>query len=477
MRFIRLKRLARTLRFRLMLWNALAALATAAAALIGMQIGVRQALQHELDQFLVDDLQTIGDALSEVPPPNGQSPLAELKSWYRHPRHGRFVAVYDRDDHRLWETIDHPPPTLDIDSPADEMPFYAGDYRVIQKSIRDASGKQLIVRTGIPLAALRDEVARVDMLALIVTACIVPISLVIGWMLAGRVTKVLGTLTDRAAQLRPARLDERLPVRGTDDELDHLAIEFNTLLDRLAAELDRREDVLANAAHELRTPVAAIRGGAEVTLASHRTADEYENVLTDVIEECESLEELIRRLLLLSESEADRLRIQGERVALADLVGKAASRFAPAAESGGVTLRSRVIPAEVEGSANHLRQVFNNLLDNALKHVSPGGHIDVAMAIRPERDQVEITVQDDGVGIAVSDQPRIFERFFRCESSRRGEKATKGFGLGLAICKTVIDSHGGTIVVESEPGHGTTFQITLPLARPTRTHDTSVAEI
>lgn len=457
-------RFLRTLRFRLTLWNALAALLTAAAASLGMQVGVRQALQHELDQFLIDDLQTIEDALTSAPAGDADSPLSELKSWYRHPRHGRFVAVFDAQGLKLWETTDHPPPDLEIGEPRERDPFFAGDYRMIQSRVTASDGARLVVRTGIPLAALREEVSRVDLLAVMVTAGAVPIALAVGWFLAGRVTDVLRTLTDRAASMRPVRRGDRLPLRGTDDELDHLATEFNRLFDRLADELAKREDVLANAAHELRTPLASIRSAAEVALVSRREPEEYEATLGDVVDECDSLQELVDQLLTLSDSEADRVRIYGERVQLDELVERTADAYKSAAESGGVEFRCTTAPVNVEGSYVRLRQALVNLLDNALKHVEPGGKIEVDLRRQP--DAVELVVRDDGPGIAEEDQTRIFDRFFRGREDRRSGK--KGFGLGLPIVRAIVESHGGRIDVESRPGEGAAFRILLPLVAAQR---------
>jgi signal transduction histidine kinase len=447
------------------MWNAVAALATAAAALVGMQIGVRQALQHELDQFLVDDLQTIADALTTTPTQPETSPLAELKAWYRHPRHGRFVAIFDQRGEKLWETTDHPPPELSVVSPRDDMPFFAGDYRMIQRRVTSPSGDVWIVRTGIPLAPLRDEIASIDLLSLFVTACVIPIALAIGWFLAGQVTKVIGSLTEQAALILPVRKGERLPVRGTGDEFDKMAIEFNRLFDRVGAELARREDVLAHAAHELRTPLAAIRSAAEVSLVTPRQPAEYEATLGDVLEECDTLQELVAALLALYESEADRLRNFEDRVPLDSLVEKTAAAFRPAAEANGVRLIAATSPAVIEGSEIRLRQALNNLLDNALKHVSPGGQIQLDMRTIGDGAFVEIAVKDDGIGIPIEEQPKIFERFYRGASDRHGDRASKGFGLGLALVRAIVESHGGSIRVESEPGQGAAFLISLPLAK------------
>jgi signal transduction histidine kinase len=231
------------------------------------------------------------------------------------------------------------------------------------------------------------------------------------------------------------------------------------------AELARREDVLAHAAHELRTPLAAIRSAAEVSLASPRRPEEYEGTLSDVLEECDTLQELVAALLTLYESEADRLRAFGDQVALDALVQKTAAAFRPAAEASGVKLTATTSPAVIEGSEIRLRQALNNLLDNALKHVSAGGCIEISMRTVQDDEWIEIVVKDDGIGIPIEEQPKIFERFYRGASDRHGERASKGFGLGLPLVRAIVESHGGTIGVESEAGCGAAFTILLPLTR------------
>jgi signal transduction histidine kinase len=290
-----------------------------------------------------------------------------------------------------------------------------------------------------------------------------------------------------AARLRPARLSERLPRRGTGDELDQLAHTFNALLDRIGAYWQAKQDFLADAAHELRTPLAAIRSSAEVALGHERTPEEYRELLADVLAESESLEVLVNQLLLLSAADADRLEVESQLVALDDLVRRAADMFQGVAESQGVRLDVSA-PQEVlvRGNRHHLRQVVNNLIDNALKYTiakqgrrgdageaMPGNPTDrregalprvsVTLERREDPRQAVLTVADEGIGIAPDHLPRIFDRFFRADPARMREGGLGGTGLGLSICHAVVTAHRGQISADSRVGQGSTFIVALPL--------------
>jgi signal transduction histidine kinase len=185
-----------------------------------------------------------------------------------------------------------------------------------------------------------------------------------------------------------------------------------------------------------------------------------------MIDECSALEMLVNQLLLLAETEADALKIHGERVRLDELVQQSVGMFEGVADYKGIALRAEVsAEAAVEGNRHHLRQVLNNLIDNAIKFTPQDGRITVEL----DRDDVKnlaiLRVRDSGQGIAADDLPHVFERFFRSDRSRPREGETRGTGLGLSICEAVVKSHGGRISVTSDPGKGATFTVSMPLAQ------------
>lgn len=463
--FARLSQLARSISFRLTIWNAAVVILTAVLTLAGMHIGVRSALLHELDTFLLDDL----DALSKYVEADGESftlqTVQRSPSWMQRHGHGRFATVLDQGGYTVWAS-DEQPEELPPELPQTNLPPTPfGNYRIAQRVVVDQSGRRLLVRVGIPLAVLEEDIRRVDFLALVVAGIALVVALPLGYWLTRRVVHVLGDMTRRTSNLRPMRLANRLPVRGTGDELDQLAQTINGLLDRIASYLDRRVDFVANAAHELRTPVAAIRSTAEVALGAARSQGEYEQFLADVIEECSTLEYLVNQLLLLSEGETERLRLDGERVALHEIVAQSCDMFEAPAESLGLTLHVETEPAVVEqGNRHHLRQVLNNLIDNAIKFTPCGGQIEVRLVADIQGRQAVLSVCNTGPGIPTENLPRIFERFYLCNKSRQREQGRRGTGLGLSICRTIVEAHGGTIAAASVPGEWTSFTVRLPLA-------------
>jgi len=271
-------------------------------------------------------------------------------------------------------------------------------------------------------------------------------------------------VTSIASTLAPQKLDQRLPNRNTGDELDVLSQTINRLLDRIAAHLQQRHDLLANSAHELRSPLAAIRSSVEVALNERRSAAEHEELLLDIMGQCEGLEALVNQLLLLAETEAAESRERSEQVSWSDVVKSSVEIFSAAAEVADVHLSAQVQPGvHIDGNRQYLRQVINNLLDNAIKYTPAGGSVLVQLKANGMHES-ELRVEDTGVGIAAEDLPRVFERFYRGDKARRREHGARGTGLGLSICQSVIEAHGGKISIQSRPNGGTAVMVVLPSA-------------
>jgi signal transduction histidine kinase len=269
-------------------------------------------------------------------------------------------------------------------------------------------------------------------------------------------------------------MEERLAIRQTDDELDRLSATVNEFLDRIAVYLSQSNNLLANSAHELRTPLAAIRSSIEVAIGGNRTPQEYQELLSEVIGECASLERLVNQLLLLAETDSELIRAHSEQVDLSGLVERCAEMFSAVAEAQQIELVTAVVPhVFVMGFGNHLRQVVNNLLDNAIKFTEPGGTVRVSLF--REGSSSILRVADTGSGIPAADLPHIFERFFRGDRSRQRIEQTTGTGLGLSICQAIVAAHRGRIFVETREGSGTTMTVQLPGAFDAQTPRDAVA--
>jgi len=244
------------------------------------------------------------------------------------------------------------------------------------------------------------------------------VSPLVGHLLTSRTIQPLARMIRTTARLRPGELAQRVPIRGTGDELDSLAQTINGLLDRIADYLQKEHDFLANAAHDLRTPLAAIQSSVEVALSGARSEEEYRELLGLVIEQCSALQTLVNQLLLLAETDADRLRTDPEPVPLDQLAAQTAEMFAGVAEHFGVELVvGELPPVQVPGNRHHLRQVVSNLLDNAIKFTAarretpaaangaestarpPVGKVFLDLSVDAAAGEVRLRVRDTGIGI------------------------------------------------------------------------------
>jgi signal transduction histidine kinase len=237
------------------------------------------------------------------------------------------------------------------------------------------------------------------------------------------------------------------------------------MISRLEQAFERERRFTADASHELKTPLAVLRGDIEVALRRERTPDEYRRVLQSSLEEIARLTKLTEDLLTLARSDAGESVLELEQVQLDQLASEARAYIAPLAESAGIALSYDVpsSPIAVEGDQKRLKQLLVNLLDNAIKYTPAGGSSRLALAVEDTNAVIEVT--DTGRGIPSAALPHIFERFYR-QTDPRDSRVT-GFGLGLAISKWIVDAHGGMIEVDSQEGRGSKFTVRLPLSAST----------
>ena len=446
-----------TLRARLFVWNTVVILFMAIAMLLGLREGMLYTLVREEDQLLREDLEEVRLFINNSRPVNWNrvQEAIDQKAWGHAPRHW-FCMIIDRSGRVRASTQSVPAIESFADWGEEAASGTVGDFRASQVIDPDA---RVLVRVGATLDEVREDVARVTEVALIVGLGLLLIAPVGGYVLARRATDPLHEINQTTARLRPSHLEERLVVRGTGDELDQLADTINGFLDRIADYLRRHRDLVANAAHELRSPLAAIRSSAEVALNQDRTVEDYKELLGVVVEEASRLGTLVQQLLLLAESDANRLEHKQEPVSVDRLVTRCAEMFDGVADSKGIRLVTDIMPATVRGDADHLRQVILNLLDNATKFTPKGGTIQ--LRVWRDSGKVIVEVADSGIGIPEEHQQRVFERFYRADKSRE-RPATGGSGLGLSICQAIIGAHGGVIHLASSPGEGTSVWLHLP---------------
>jgi signal transduction histidine kinase len=475
--FERLSATIRSLRFRLMLWNVAAGLVTGLGILLALREGVRHTLIHDLDEVLREDLNEIELHFTGRGDYDWPALQEELDRKARgHDFHGWFVRFYDRAELPVWSSVNAPELPAPDSAQKAAGSFHVDHYRLAYHKLAREIDEASAVCVGCNERFITNDMERIDRLVALVAGAIILVVPLGGYLLAGRTTRILANLIHRTENLRPSELKERLPIRGTGDELDALARTVNGLLDRLGDYLREKHDFLADAAHELRTPLAAIRSSVEVALHTDRSGAEYRELLHGVIEQCLALQKLVNQLLLLSETDADRLQVGVAPVPLDDLVARSAEMFQGVAEFQGIELVVGPLPrVSVPGNSHHLRQVLNNLLDNALKFTasryppaveSPSvrGRVEITLTRDESRHEARLVLRDNGPGIAEADLPRVFDRFYRADRARSREGGPLGTGLGLSICRAIVSAHHGTIQVESRPGEGATFTVALPLA-------------
>jgi heavy metal sensor kinase len=468
MSFERLKQSTKTLRFRLMVWNAAVVLLTSFGILIGVREGLRFSLLNEMDNVLKQDILEIELAVREHRFAELVRMQEDLNRKARgHDQDGWFVELFDEANQELFASENTPAPRPQRTLFEKNKPVSADNHRMLERQLGTKDGQKITVRVGALLDFLARDMRRIDFIALMIVIVMLVLAPVGGYWLAGRATNPLADIIHRMARMRPDQLRDRLHIRGTGDELDQLSTTFNRLLDLIADYLQQHRDSLANAAHELRTPLAAIRSSIEVCLNEERSSTDYKELLANVIEECAALETLVNQLLLLAETEADRLKMVGNYVDFHRVVERGVDMFRGVADYKNVELVLEGAPITfVEGNRHHLRQLLNNLIDNALKFTPSQGKVMVRLVHDEAQRRAILTVRDTGSGIPPDELPHIFERFYRGDKSRQRDQMSRGTGLGLCICEAVVRAHGGDINVASQVGKGTTFTVKLPLLDP-----------
>jgi signal transduction histidine kinase len=318
-----------------------------------------------------------------------------------------------------------------------------------------------LVQVGKSTDVRDDLLARFRAVLGVVTLTVVLIALAGGFVVTQSAIAPIRRLTRAVARIiSTGRTDERVPLSGdgTDDAIDELTRLFNAMLDKIEGLVTAMRGALDNVSHDLRTPLTRLRGTAEMALASPPDIDRYREALADCVEESDRVLVMLNTLMDISEAESGAMHLHREPVRLADLVARAVDLYRDVAEAKGVTLTART-PADVVVTADgtRLEQVAANLIDNAVKYTPAGGRVDVE-ALR-HGNRALLRVRDTGIGIRPDELPRIWDRLFRGDTSR----AERGLGLGLSLVKAVVEAHGGTVEVESEPGKGSVFTVSLPL--------------
>jgi len=295
---------------------------------------------------------------------------------------------------------------------------------------------------------------------LVLTPSVFLITLVGGWLLVGRALRPVDEMTNAALSIESNRLNMRLAPAATDNEIGRLAEALNGMIARLERSFKQIERFSADASHELKTPLTAIRGEAEVALMGEHTPEEYRHTLHSIVEESERLSSIVTNLLLLSRADADQIVLKHLDLPLHEVVMASYEPMASLAYRKGVTLDiGEMDDVVAPGDALWLQQLITNLLQNAINYTPEGGT--VTLSLHRAGASARVVVEDTGPGIPAEHLSHLFDRFYRVDSGRSRDQG--GTGLGLNIARWIAESHHGKIDVASEVGVGTIFTVTLPI--------------
>jgi heavy metal sensor kinase len=386
----------------------------------------------------------------------------------------RYYQIYDGNDGQLLVQSQGLEP-LGLHLTPGEVRMFLGDpkpydiqtaygrFRISNSVIAPASGGRYLLQVGASLDPMDVALKRYLDLLLFRALPSLFITLFAAWWMVRRALAPLTTLAAEARNVNIGTLDRRLHTRGTGDQLDDVASAFNETLASLENAVGEMRQFSSALAHELRTPLAALRGEMELALLRPRSESEWRTTAASQIDDIDKLTRMVNQLLTLARAESGEIPLAHDPVDVGALATTVAEQLEPVAQAKDLTLHCIVYQSvTVTGDSGWLERLLLNLLDNAIKYTPSGGQIRVGVS--REAGHARIDVSDTGSGISADAVPHIFERFYRVDPAR--SSTVEGTGLGLSLAKWIVERHHGRIDVHSEPGKGSTFTIWLPVTHP-----------
>jgi two-component system, OmpR family, sensor kinase len=388
------------------------------------------------------------------------------------PRLDRFIQVIDLDGHVVAKSANlgtaHLPALPGVlarlrrgEPVFETLHDFGGEpMRLLSKPVQ-LGPATYVIQVGASLDDAYTTLRAGRVLFLTMAAAILAAVVLTGGMLARTVLGPIDRIVTRARTIGQSQLGARLPHPNTHDEMGRLVETLNDMLGRLEQSFEAQRRFTADASHELRSPLSRLQAELEITLRRRRDYQEYEQALASCLGEVQRLSGLTEELLMLARLDTGQREEVRQRVPLGPILNDAIERLAPTALSRGVTVKVETpseIVVHVAPAAAGL--VVANVLDNAIKFSPPGGEVHIAVSI--EGPAAIVAVADRGPGVPEDEIPRLFERFYRGKAARVSQ--TPGVGLGLSICRALLEQQGGNISMTSGEGRGATVRISLPLA-------------
>ncbi len=438
-----------------------------------LYLGLRYRLLKEIDQFLLDETKEMEKVLSQEPQETNFLMRFEdevmARKYYPfffqildpkgEPLYvsGGFREIgYELQDRVLINARNRKETLEEINSDGGRIAF-----RIISTPVYRDGRLIEIIQLGTQLHYVKRNLSHFRDNILIALPIILVFGTLGGWVLARRSLSPIGYIAVKAQSITSQNLSERLTVRGTGDEMDNLIRTINAMIARLESSFKRMAEFTADASHELKTPLCAMRGEAEVLLLKERKAEEYQEGLAHFIEQFDHLNQMINDLILLSKLDTTEVALKMAPLRLDLLIKDLCNFFQVLAEQKNIALEIGTLEeVTVIGDKIRLQQLFTNLIDNAIKYTTQGA---IRVTAKKNEDAVAVKIVDTGMGIPEEEREKIFKRFYRMDKSRSRE--TGGVGLGLSIAEWVVHAHHGRIEVDSEINRGSTFTVYLPLQR------------
>jgi two-component system, OmpR family, sensor kinase len=410
-------------------------------------------LVADLDRELTLRAATISGALSPAAP--GRFDLAlpqDTRDYFR-------ADAPEQAYYGIWTASGVVVDTSDPDASIARPDGVGATTRNGRREVVVVGPEETLVLVGRDLGRVRAEVQSLALAIVPVGLVAVGLSFMSGWLLAGRALAPIARMSRTARAMAEGEFDARVPIDRTETELGQLAVSLNTAFDRMHGAIERQQRFTADASHDLRTPLAALKAEADWALGRPRDLEEYREALATCRTAAARMSAIVEGLLELARADADDVPLQVRRTPVEDVVHEAVALARPVAERRGIRIVSQVERADVKADPERLRQALSNVILNAIHYNHDGGHVAVSAAA--EQGLVTLRVKDDGIGIGEEDLPHVFDRFYRADKARA---TVGGTGLGLALTKWIVERHGGTVACSSVPGVGTEFTLYLPSA-------------
>jgi len=463
------------IRTRLVLWYFFATLILLLIFSIGTYLGMKQLLLNSLDNEL-DQMRD--DISSSFNSETNSFDILSSPFFVQTELSNYYLILYNNENQQIFESkavsltdIELPISKADTNysttakfrtalNAKDSSARYA-KYRIVGSKLYSEGSLIGYVVIGQSFEKLYESMDKLLSVLLFSIGIATLIILLLSYFLTERSLKPIDSLISQAKRISRENLNDRLDVENPEDEIGRLTNVLNGLLKRLQDAFEKEQEFMADAAHELKTPLTVLRTHWEDELSNKLLPDNVKEKLVKDIETITRLSKLINNLLLLSNSEYATLRADFENLDLAGLLKEVVSNTSVLAELKNQTINLvELTTVFVEGDKAKLYQLFFNLIDNAINYTPEKGNINIS--VKKESPFALVQITDNGIGIPEKDLPNIFRRFYRVHKDR--SKKLGGNGLGLAIVKLITDIHSGEVIVESQVGKGSSFLIKLPIA-------------